>query len=147
MRSDESSEPSVDAEALIAMARQAAQSAYCPYSNFPVGAAVQCDKGVFVGCNVENASFGLTVCAERAALFSAVAAGASRFDALAVACTAPSSSGADGSRMPCGACRQVMVELMPAGAKVFVDGGGSWRVDQLLPVPFRLASRQEGGLP
>jgi cytidine deaminase len=136
-----------EAQGLLARAREAARAAYCPYSNFPVGAAVQSDRGVFTGCNVENASYGLCVCAERVALFAAVAAGATRFDALAVTCAAAGSSGAEEGRMPCGACRQVMAELMPAGASVFVDGVGVWRVDQLLPSPFRLTARLEDALP
>ncbi len=93
-------------DALIAAAREVREKAYAPYSRFPVGAAVRTRSGrVFCGCNVENLSFGLTVCAERAAVFAAVAAGDSEFDAIAVV--------ADSVQpvTPCGACRQVLAEF------------------------------------
>jgi cytidine deaminase len=118
---------------LILRAREVAVRAYAPYSNFRVGAAVQDASGnVYVGCNVENASYGLTSCAERNAIFYAVAAGAVRpFSALAVACL-------DGSCSPCGACRQVMAEHLRPDAPVYVDGVGQFSVDQLLPYGFTL---------
>ena len=97
-----------DIAALLNAAREARDRAYAPYSNFHVGAAVLARDGrVFTGCNVENASYGLCNCAERTALFSAIAAGARPGDLTHIAviadCPAPAS--------PCGACRQVMVEL------------------------------------
>ena len=96
-------------ERLLAAAHEAAHSAYAPYSNFPVGAAaLVADGSVVVGCNVENASYGLTVCAERAAVFAAVAAG--HREVLAVAVCAPRLRGVT----PCGACRQVLNEFKPA---------------------------------
>jgi len=130
-------------EALLERARIAAQTAYCPYSNFPVGAAVETERGVFSGCNVENASFGLTICAERVALFSAVATGARRITRLAVSCLRPGPDDPPASRMPCGACRQVIAEFMPPDAIVLVDGVGAWRVADLLPEAFRLTDNQE----
>jgi cytidine deaminase len=94
----------VDWEALRRSARDAKDRAYAPYSRFPVGAAALVDDGrVVVGCNVENASYGLTVCAERNAVAAAVAAGAKRIRGVAVV--------ADPTATPCGACRQVLTEL------------------------------------
>lgn len=123
---------------LKAKAIQAANHAYAPYSNFHVGAAVLCEDGTIVtGCNVENASYGLTVCAERTALFSAVAQGRKPI-ALAVACPDASPSDPASHRMPCGACRQVMAEFLHENAPVLVEGVGRMAVHGLLPVPFKL---------
>ena len=125
---------------LIARAGEAAGRAYCPYSRFPVGAAVETEHGIFTGCNVENASFSLGVCAERVAIHSAIAAGVRNISRLAISCV-----GADGTvglagHMPCGACRQVMAEFMSPDAEVLVDGAGIWRVDELIPHAFRLGA-------
>jgi len=121
------------ADELVAAAREARQRAYAPYSKFTVGAAVLCADGrVFGGCNVENASFGATVCAERVALFSAVAAGCRGIEAIAIA-------GPGGQPVPpCGICRQVMVELAP-GADVIMAGDERTRartVAELMPEAF-----------
>lgn len=92
--------------ALVSAAREVREKAYAPYSRFQVGAALRTRSGrVFCGCNVENLSFGLTICAERAAVFAAVAAGETDFEAIAVV--------ADSVQpvTPCGACRQVLVEF------------------------------------
>src|SRR5207244_553161 len=91
---------------LIARARLAAERAYVPYSHFRVGAAAEADGQVFEGCNVENASYGLTVCAERIALFTAVAAGHRQVTRLAVSCVDAGPELGTAGRMPCGACRQ-----------------------------------------
>ena len=116
---------------LIRAARAARRHAYAPYSHFPVGAAVLASDGsIFAGANVENASFGLTQCAERVALQTAVAAGRRRIRAVAVAGPA--------GITPCGACRQVMAEFgvrtvilaAPTGAPAVVPLAG------LLPRPF-----------
>jgi cytidine deaminase len=129
-----------DDSEFLQLARLAADAAYCPYSQFPVGAAVETDRGVFVGCNIENASYGLAVCAERVALFSAIAAGARHLSRLAVSCRAAQDSDSLASRMPCGACRQVIVEFMAGDAEIVVDGAGVWRVEDLLPQAFRLGN-------
>lgn len=103
------------AEQLLVAAREAATRAYAPYSQFPVGAALLTDDGtVITGCNVENASYGLTVCAERTAVFSAAAAGHRTVRAVAV--TAPRLAAV----IPCGACRQVLNEFKPREGDLIV---------------------------
>ena len=127
-----------NAEPLLAAAREAAEQAHCPYSNFHVGAAVRCTDGTVVsGCNVENASYGLTICAERVALFNCVAQGLQPLE-LAVSCVDAQEDAPLASRMPCGACRQVMQELLPNDATVHIDGIGERRINQLLPEGFSL---------
>jgi cytidine deaminase len=128
------------AEALLEAAKDAAQKAYAPYSNFKVGAAMLCADGtVFTGCNVENASYGLTNCAERTAVFAAIAAGRKDFVAMAVV--------ADGESMPypCGACRQVLSEFCREEFSVYVAGADALEdyevvcLAALLPNRFRLS--------
>jgi cytidine deaminase len=98
---------------LLAAARAVRLRAHAPYSKFRVGAAVLDERGrVHVGCNVENASFGLTVCAERNAIAAAVAAGGKRLRAVAVI--------ADPTATPCGACRQVIAEFGPATTEILL---------------------------
>ncbi|MCC6174117.1 MAG: cytidine deaminase [Chloroflexi bacterium] len=123
---------------LMVQARQAARYAHAPYSRFRVGAAAEAGDQVFVGCNVENASYGLTVCAERVAIFAAVAAGQRRVKRLAVACVDAPSDAPASLRMPCGACRQVMAEFMAPDAEILVDGVGAFTVAALLPDAFTL---------
>ncbi|MDR2515942.1 MAG: cytidine deaminase [Spirochaetaceae bacterium] len=107
-------------DALFAEARRAADAAYAPYSHFRVGAALLADDGtVFSGCNVENRSYGLTICAERNAVLQGVAKGRRAFTALAI--STPDSAGPVG---PCGACRQVLSEFMAPGAPVRFGGSG-----------------------
>jgi cytidine deaminase len=118
---------------LVSAARAAQQQAYAPYSRFRVGAALEAEDGrVFVGCNVENASYGLTICAERAAVCAAVAAGARRLRRAVVV------TDADPPAAPCGACRQVLSEFGPDLQVLGVGPGGSvsWTMGQLLPVAF-----------
>ena len=107
--------PEAYAALLVTAAREAQLSAYAPYSNFAVGAAVLLSDGtVYSGCNIENASFGLTVCAERVAIFSAVAAGRMDIVAVAVSTSAPKLC------KPCGACRQVIAEFSRVGSPIIV---------------------------
>jgi cytidine deaminase len=104
-----------------------------------VGAAVEAaDGAVYRGCNIESASYGLTVCAERVAVFNAVSAGA-RPAAIAVTCLDGDVS-EPASLMPCGACRQVLLDQMGPEASVYVDRVGSFTVGDLLPSGFRLPS-------
>ena len=125
-------------ESLLERARQAATRAHCPYSNFHVGAAVRCDDGsVIEGCNVENASYGLSICAERVALFAAISQGKRPIE-LAVSCVDALDDAPLASKMPCGACRQVMQELLSTEAKIHIDGVGLHHLNDLLPTPFEL---------
>ncbi len=123
---------------LLASARSAALAAYCPYSKFRVGAAAVAGGKTYTGCNVENASYGLTVCAERAAIFSAIAAGNRQIDMIAIACIDASPENLS-VRMPCGACRQVMAEFARSDIPILVDGVGPLRLSDLLPSPFVFA--------
>jgi cytidine deaminase len=127
-----------DKERLLALARSAAESAHAPYSRFRVGAALVADGQLFEGCNVENASLGLSMCAERVAVFKAVSAGCRSLSAVAVSCIDADKSGPPAHRMPCGACRQVLAEFAPGGTPVWVDGAGDFSVETLLPEAFRL---------
>lgn len=103
---------------IIAAARDASRNAYCPYSDFRVGAAALTDEDrIIAGCNVENASYGLTVCAERNAIFQAVAQGFTRFKAIAI--YTPTST----PTAPCGACRQVLNEFAPGAEVISVCNG------------------------
>jgi cytidine deaminase len=122
---------------LIAAARDARLRAYAPYSKFLVGAALATPDGrIFTGCNVENASYGLTLCAERTAVFGAVAAGQQRFSRLVVTTS--------GGLTPCGACRQVLIEFCDDLPVLLVDADGvqparELRLRELLPGAFRLS--------
>jgi cytidine deaminase len=110
---------------LFDIAQKAALAAYVPYSHFRVGAALLgADGTVYSGCNVENRSFGLTICAERSAVVQGVGRGQLSFTALAIA--TPDSEDPVG---PCGACRQVLSEFMAPGARVRFKGSGADRVD------------------
>jgi homotetrameric cytidine deaminase len=117
----------------------ARERAYAPYSGYRVGAALEADDGrVFEGCNVENAAYSVTCCAERVALFSAVSAGARRFRRLVV-------SAAGRTPYPCGACRQALSELAPNLSITVLAGDGErheFALDELLPKPFRMEPRR-----
>ena len=125
-------EASVTDETLLALAKKAMERSSSPYSHYAVGAALLCADGrVFQGCNIENASFGLTNCAERTAMFKAISEGAQEFTTIAIA--------AQGSApWPCGACRQVLNEFAP-GIRVIVTWDGNvdeMNLCELLPHGF-----------
>ena len=123
-------------EEWIAKAWEAREKAYCPYSQFMVGAAVLGEDGkVYTGCNIENASYGMTVCAERTAIFKMVSGGCRKFTALAVV------GGGDGDSAPCLACRQVMTEFCADWkTPVYVSGPSgviyTHPMDEICPLPF-----------
>jgi cytidine deaminase len=117
---------------LIAAACRVLQQAYAPYSGFSVGAALRTHSGrVFTGCNVENASYGLTICAERVAVGKAVSEGERDFEAIAIV--------SRGAATPCGACRQVLAEFNPELHIIVADLEGNYRhfrLSELLPRAF-----------
>jgi cytidine deaminase len=118
---------------LIREAQEARRNAYVPYSKYRVGAALRTKNGrVFTGANVENASYGLSMCAERVAAFKAAEAGEREFDTIAVA--------TENGVAPCGACRQVLSEFGPDMRVIMVDAKGNrrdFRLSELLPSAFR----------
>ena len=128
-------------EELLEAARHAARRAHAPYSGCRVGAAVRAGGTIYAGAKVENASYGLSLCAERVAIFNAVTAGARRIEALALACVDATADAAPGARMPCGACRQVMAEFADEELPVHIDGAGSFTLGTLLPHAFTLAKK------
>ncbi len=122
-------------QALIELARQVRENAHAPYSNYQVGAALVCADGrIFTGCNVENSSYGLSMCAERTAIFKAISEGARNFVRIAVIADSPHPV------RPCGACRQVISDLFPAEAEVIManldNAVETTTIAQLLPSPF-----------
>lgn len=122
----------VSDETLLSLARKAMERSYSPYSNYAVGAALLCADGrIFQGCNIENASFGLTNCAERTAMFKAISEGATEFTTIAIAAR-------NSAPWPCGACRQVLNEFAP-GIRVIVTWDGQvdeMSLNELLPHGF-----------
>ena len=121
---------------MIAAARAAASQAYVPYSHFPVGAAFHTTDGQIIkGCNIENASFGLSNCAERTAIFKAISEGIKNFDALYIF------GETEEPISPCGACRQVISEFCPAEMPVYLisknDEIKETSVEELLPYSFK----------
>jgi len=125
---------------LLDQARRAREHAYAPYSRFTVGAAVLTAAGeVFSGCNIENASLGATICAERVAIFRAVAAGHRDLTALAVIADTPEPVA------PCGLCRQVLAEFSPDCRVIMANIAGRTRLTnlkELLPLAFRWPAGQ-----
>ena len=120
---------------LVAKAMEMQNLAYCPYSNFPVGAALLCEDGrVFTGCNVESAAYGSTICAERTALLKAVSEGCrDNWVAIAVA------GRGEEFCWPCGSCRQMLYEFAPRLRVLAVRGDGSFEeasLSELLPKGF-----------
>jgi len=123
-----------DNDILISAARQARENAHAPYSNFRVGAALRATSGrIFGGCNVENATYGLTVCAERIAIFKAISEGERGFDAIAVV------TDTDKLTPPCGACRQLIWEFCGDVPVILANLKGKTEVipmRELFPRPF-----------
>lgn len=130
-----SQELTADLAELVARARAVRERAYAPYSRFLVGAALRAEDGqIFVGCNVENASYGATICAERSAILAMIAAGQRTISAIAVF------TDADTLAMPCGLCRQVISEFQQ-GARLLVANPRQQRVlgfSEIFPEPFVL---------
>lgn len=123
---------------LVERAREAASRAWAPYSHFHVGAAVLGSNGEIIpGCNVESASYGISCCAERVALFSAVAQGVKPVR-LAVSCVDAPADAPESSKTPCGACRQIILDLMGGEALIEIDGVGEFTALELLPKGFIL---------
>jgi cytidine deaminase len=131
------SEQSHTAEELVELARQVRERAHAPFSNFKVGAVLETRDGrIFTGCNVENSSYGLSICAERVALFKAISEGARDFVRIAVIADTHSGTPV----RPCGACRQVISDLMGGEAEIVMANLRgeieTQRVKELLPAPF-----------
>lgn len=123
---------------LIEKAQDVAQNAYAPYSKFRVGAAVLTDRSIYLGTTVENASFGLTICAEVVALSAAVAAGDITVRAIAIACIDAVAGDPLSERLLCGVCRQWISELAP-DASIYIAGiDRVFTIGELLPNAFRL---------
>lgn len=126
--------PPDDRDALVAAARDAQSRAHAPFSRFKVGAALETEDGlVITGCNIENATYGLTMCAERVAIFKAVSEGHRRFRRVAVV------ADADKPTPPCGSCRQLLWEFGGDLAIILANGReitGEHRLSQLFPLPF-----------
>jgi cytidine deaminase len=127
-----------DNELLISAAKRARENAHAPYSNFRVGAALRATSGrIFTGCNVENATYGLTVCAERVAIFKAISEGERGFNAISVV------TDADTLTPPCGACRQLIWEFCGDVPVILANLKGKIEVIQmkeLFPKPFDSSS-------
>ncbi len=119
---------------MIEIAKEASEKAYSPYSNYKVGASLLTKSGkIFTGCNIENASFGATICAERVAIFKAISEGEKDFDTIAIYIN-------DEKHIPspCGICRQVMMEFAP-NLKLVLSNGYEYEIyklEELLPYPF-----------
>ena len=129
----------MDKKDLFILAKEAMKNSYAPYSNYNVGAALICKNGnVYKGCNIENASYSLTNCAERTALFSAIANGEKEFAAICIV------GGKNGEisdyAMPCGACRQALAEFCNEDFKVYIgideDNIKEYTLNELLPYSF-----------
>jgi len=127
-----------DVDPLVAAARLASVNAHSPYSGWRVGAAAVF-AGVagppFVGANVENGSYGLTICAERTAICAGVVAGHRRLEAIALSCTDAAGQRVAGI-VPCGACLQVIAEFGGPDTAIVIDGAGTFRLADFLPRPF-----------
>ena len=139
MKKTPPSQKRIDWSSMLRLAKKASRNAHAPYSRLRVGAALLADSGlVYPGANVENASYGLTICAERAALFSAIAAGERKFRALALF------SDAREPLLPCGACRQALAEFasdLPIRSESASGKKKLRKLSALLPEGFRFPGR------
>lgn len=123
---------------LINLARDVAKKAYCPYSKFRVGAVVVADGEIYTGVNIENSSYGLTLCAERSALAAAISSGATGITQVAISCIDADRGTGYEQLMPCGACRQWLSDLAP-DVTIMIDGiEHDFKVSEILPSPFRI---------
>ena len=120
---------------LISKAYEAMKNSYAPYSKFNVGAAALCGEKIYMGCNIENASFGATICAERCAIFKAVSDGYTKIDKIVIVCSTHDFA------YPCGICRQVMTEFMDENGIIVVTNDKEireYKLSDLMPESFRM---------
>ena len=126
-------------ETLCNKAREVAKLAYAPYSRFRVGSAVLGQEKIYTGTNIENASYGLSLCAERTALATAISQGEREIQAIAVACLDAENSQDLQSRVPCGACRQWIAELARNSEIIICGANQVFCLEELMPKSFRLS--------
>lgn len=120
---------------LISKAYEAMKNSYAPYSKFNVGAVALCGEKIYMGCNIENASFGATICAERCAIFKAVSDGYTKIDKIVIVCSMHDFA------YPCGICRQVMTEFMDENGIIVVTNDKEireYKLSDLMPESFRM---------
>ena len=120
---------------LISKAYEAMKNSYAPYSKFNVGAVAVCGEKIYIGCNIENASFGATICAERCAIFKAVSDGCTKIDKIVIVCSTHDFA------YPCGICRQVMTEFMDENGIIVVTNDKEireYKLSDLMPESFRM---------
>ena len=120
---------------LISKAYEAMKNSYAPYSKFNVGAVALCGEKIDMGCNIENASFGATICAERCAIFKAVSDGYTKIDKIVIVCSTHDFA------YPCGICRQVMTEFMDENGIIVVTNDKEireYKLSDLMPESFRM---------
>ena len=120
---------------LISKAYEAMKNSYAPYSKFNVGAVALCGEKIYIGCNIENASFGATICAERCAIFKAVSDGCTKIDKIVIVCSTHDFA------YPCGICRQVMTEFMDENGIIVVTNDKEireYKLSNLMPESFRM---------
>lgn len=120
---------------LISKAYEAMKNSYAPYSKFNVGAVALCGEKIYMGCNIENASFGVTICAERCAIFKAVSDGYTKIDKIVIVCSTHDFA------YPCGICRQVMTEFMDENGIIVVTNDKEireYKLSDLMPESFRM---------
>lgn len=133
-----------DTARLLQIARDAAARAYSPYSGWRVGAAIEfTDGGIYPGANVENVSYGLTICAERTAVVAGVVAGGQRLVRVAISCF-DSAGDLVPTVVPCGACLQVLAEFGGGDTAVIIDGGGQFQLRDFVPHPFAAEGPKPG---